>query len=34
MKMQLLGHQSSNGRLSRAHETNERDIGDIAVALH
>jgi hypothetical protein len=32
--MQLLGDVPAHGRLARAHETDERDVGDEAVALH
>jgi hypothetical protein len=34
IKTQLLGGKPSDGSFARAHETNERDVGDAAVALH
>jgi hypothetical protein len=32
--MQLLGGEPAHGRLARAHETDERDVDDLAVVLH
>jgi hypothetical protein len=34
VKMQLFGDEPANGSLARAHETDEREIDDMAAALH
>ena len=34
IEMQLVGHEPADGGLARAHETDEREIDDAAVALH
>ena len=34
IEVQLFGHEPSDGGLARAHETDEREINDAAVALH
>ena len=34
VEMQLLGHEPAHGGFARAHETDEREIDDAAVAVH
>ena len=34
IEMQLVGHQPAHGRLARAHETDEREIDEVAVVVH
>ena len=34
IEMQLFGDEPADGRLARAHETDERDVDDVAVVVH